>query len=237
MGNLLVRVLLSALVLVAAALVMGAGTASAQERYMVVGPDVLNVREAPDTSSPVVEVLEQGEAVEVEGSVAGEEVFTGNVTWFRVPNGYIYSAHARPYAGTADSAGMTGRWIEVDRTDQIARAIEDGEIVYQAPVTVGVQAWPTPTGRFEIIRRVANETMNSATIGINPDTPDGYYLEDVLYTQYITDTGVAFHYNYWTEREAFGSYPASHGCIGMMLEDAEFFWEFGELGMTVIITR
>jgi lipoprotein-anchoring transpeptidase ErfK/SrfK len=237
MRSLSLTALMSALVLVAAVLVAGAGAASAQEGYRVVGPDTLNVREAPDTSSAVVEVLEQGEAVEVEGSVVGEEVFVGNVTWFRVPNGYVYSAHARPYSGTADSAGMTGRWIEVDRTDQVARAIEDGEIVYQAPVTVGVQAWPTPVGSFEIIRRVANETMDSATIGINPDGADGYYLEDVLYTQYITDTGVAFHYNYWSERDAFGNYPASHGCIGMMLEDAEFFWEFGELGMPVIIMR
>jgi lipoprotein-anchoring transpeptidase ErfK/SrfK len=237
MRNLSLAALMSVVVLAAVALAMGAGTAAAQERYRVVGPDSLNVRAAPDTSSEVVEVLQQGEAVEVEGSVAGEEVFSGNVTWFRVPGGYVYSAHTRPYGGTADSAGMSGRWIEVDRTDQIARAIDSGEIVYQAPVTVGVQAWPTPVGQFEIIRRVANETMDSATIGINPDGADGYYLEDVLYTQYITDTGVAIHYNYWTERGAFGNYPASHGCIGMMLADAEFFWEFGEIGMPVIITR
>ena len=129
-----------------------------------------------------------------------------------------------------------GRRIEIDRGAQIAYAIEDGQIVYSAPVTVGSGAFPTPLGEYSIIRRVANETMDSSTLGIPVDSPDGYYLEDVLYTQYFTDDGVAIHYNYWSDPEAFGTSPESRGCIGMQLEDAEFFWDFGSIGTPVTVT-
>jgi hypothetical protein len=39
----------------------------------------------------------------------------------------------------------------------------------------------TPTGTFSIIRRVANETMDSATVGIPRNSSGGYYLTNVLH--------------------------------------------------------
>jgi len=36
---------------------------------------------------------------------------------------------------------------------------------------------------------VENETMDSATLGVPRDAPGGYYLKDVLYTQYFTPQG------------------------------------------------
>jgi len=93
-----------------------------------------------------------------------------------------------------------------------------------------------PRVRYTIQRRVANETMDSATVGIPRDSPDGYYLTGVLYTQYFNN-GYSLHYNYWSPPEAFGNYPGSHGCVGLQLADAEFFWNFADIGTPVIINQ
>ncbi len=138
------------------------------------------------------------------------------------------------HAQEAGSGGLRGRWVEVDTSRGVAMAMQNGKVVYTALVTVGVPRWPTPKGRFTIYRRVANETMNSATIGIPLGTPGSYFLRNVLYTQYFYG-GVAIHYNYWSPPEAFGSAAGSHGCVGMKLDDAAFFWRFAKVGTPVVV--
>lgn len=93
----------------------------------------------------------------------------------------------------------------------------------------------TPKGNWRIYSRVANETMDSRTIGIPREAPDGYYLKDVLFTQYFAPNGVALHYNYWTPASQFGQRAGSHGCVGLQYDDALFLWEFGEIGMRVYV--
>ena len=134
----------------------------------------------------------------------------------------------------ASSGVSSGRWIEVDTSTGTAYAIQNGVVVYTALVTVGVPEYPTPHGTFSIYRRVYDETMDSSTIGIPNDAPGGYYLTGVLYTQYFYG-GAALHYNYWSPPEAFGSAAGSHGCVGMTLDDAAFFWDFATIGTPVIV--
>ena len=109
---------------------------------------------------------------------------------------------------------------------------ENGEPVYTAMAITGTSAWPTPVGEFVIGRRVANETMSSDTIGIPRNSPGGYHLTNVLYTQYFTGSGHSIHYNYWSSN--FG-YSGSHGCLGMDLEDSKFFWDWAGPGTPVSI--
>ena len=82
------------------------------------------------------------------------------------------------------------------------------------------------------MRRVANETMDSATIGIPRNSARGYYLRNVLYTQYFTGGGASLHYNYWSGN--FG-YSGSHGCLGLTLEDARWLWDWANVGTTLHI--
>jgi lipoprotein-anchoring transpeptidase ErfK/SrfK len=138
-----------------------------------------------------------------------------------------------PMAVPAHAQG-SGRWIEVDTSRGVVYAVQDGRVVYTALATVGVPQYPTPKGRFRIFRRVYNETMDSSTIGIPRNAPGGYYLTGVLYTQYFYD-GAALHYNYWSPASAFGSAAGSHGCVGLRLSDAAFFWNFATIGTLVIV--
>ncbi len=123
------------------------------------------------------------------------------------------------------------RWILVDLERQEATAMIGDRPVYTALVTTGKEDWETPRGTFQILYRVANETMTSASIGAE----EYYVLEDVLYTQYFTNEGHALHLNYWRPDSYFGEIPSSHGCVGMRLEAAEFFWNFATNGTRVTI--
>jgi lipoprotein-anchoring transpeptidase ErfK/SrfK len=96
----------------------------------------------------------------------------------------------------------------------------------------GTGRTPTPVGVFRIQRRVANETMNSETIGIPRFGPGGYYLTNVLFTQYFTGDGASLHYNYWSS--AFG-YAGSHGCLGLTYKDSAFLWDWAHVGTPLII--
>jgi lipoprotein-anchoring transpeptidase ErfK/SrfK len=104
-------------------------------------------------------------------------------------------------------------------------------ILYTALGTTGKDGWETPVGTFKVVYRVANETMTSASIGAE----ENYVLKDVLYTQYFTTVGHAIHLNYWRPDHYFGNVRSSHGCVGLRLADAEFFWKFAAVGTRVTI--
>ena len=55
-----------------------------------------------------------------------------------------------------------------------------------------------PTGRIQ--HRAAGSERNyglTLTVGIPHKSPFGYYVKNVLYTQYFTPDGASLHDNYW----------------------------------------
>ena len=130
-------------------------------------------------------------------------------------------------------AGLGEHWVLVDLSDQTTSAMIGDEVYYTALGSTGKDGWETPTGEFTIIYRVENETMTSASIGAE----EFYVLENVLYTQYFTNEGHALHFNYWRPDSVFGNVRTSHGCVGLRLSDAEFFWNFAGYGTRVVIVQ
>jgi lipoprotein-anchoring transpeptidase ErfK/SrfK len=126
---------------------------------------------------------------------------------------------------------MGERWIDIDLSKQTTTAMVGDRPLYSALVTTGKDGWETPRGTFHILSRVPDETMTSAAIGAE----EYYVLEHVLYTQYFTDRGHALHLNYWRDDSYFGQVRSSHGCVGMRLADAKFFWDFATFGTRVTI--
>jgi hypothetical protein len=128
---------------------------------------------------------------------------------------------------------LPGRWIDADLSEPaLVTAYEGDRVVYTAMAIKGFAATPTLRGTFRILRRVADETMDSETIGIPRDGPGGYLLTHVLYTQYFTNDGASLHYNYWLG--TFG-YPGSHGCLGLSYDDSKWFWDWASIGTPVVI--
>jgi lipoprotein-anchoring transpeptidase ErfK/SrfK len=127
------------------------------------------------------------------------------------------------------------RWIDVNLSRQWVTAAEGDSPVRGAPCTSGKAGFATPTGTFQIFSRVYNETMDSSTMGIPRGSAEGYFLKDIFFTQYFAGGGYALHTNYWQPASVFGSYPTSHGCVGLRYGDAQFLWSFAGFGTPVYI--
>ena len=174
-----------------------------------------------------------------DGWVAGEEVIPDNPTW-AVLNGstYLYSSVLRPVSLPAappppDAASTyQGRWIDLNLTHQVAVAYEAQTVVRLARTSTGRPGWETTPGSYVIQRRVENETMDSnSLIGLDAQRAS-YKVENVRWTQYFSADGKALHENYWKPRDEFGI-PSSHGCVGLVAEDALFFWQWAGIGVPV----
>ena len=76
--------------------------------------------------------------------------------------------------------------------------------------------------------------MTASQAGYSPQQA-AYDVENVLFTQYYDRNGDALHLNYWRPKEVFGRTATSHGCVGMQLHDAQWFWLFGAPEMRVEI--
>ena len=148
--------------------------------------------------------------------------------------GALELATATPPAGVPFEEGE--RWIAVNLTTQRAMAFVGAQPVRVALVTTGMPGWETPTGDFRVYRRVENETMDSLGLGIPIDSPEGWFVDNVLYTQYIF-SGITLHYNYWRPQSYFGNIPSSHGCVGLGYGDAKFFWDFADIGTRVVVYK
>jgi hypothetical protein len=151
-------------------------------------------------------------------AVTGED----GESWYRTLEGdYLPSAAVR--LPRPPPRMFSGRWIDVDlREPALLTAYEDDRVVMNSLVIKGTATWQTPVGLFAIRRRVANETMDSATVGLPRDAPGGYYLKDVLFTQYFTG-GASIHYNYWS---SVWGYAGSHGCLGLPYAESAFLWDW-----------
>jgi hypothetical protein len=154
--------------------------------------------------------------------------------------GYVHSSVVRlprlPYTPVAaDSLDRSGRWFEVDlREPAVITAFDHGAPVWASLTLKGRAASRTRLGVHKIQWQVANETMNSETLipPIPRGAPGGYYLTNVLYTQYFHWDGSSIHYNYWSSN---WGYAGSNGCLGLPRQEARFAWDFAEIGTPVRI--
>ncbi len=194
-----------------------------------------NVRSEPTTASATIRTLAAGEDLAVVQWVRGEAVVENQITWALLEDGgYVYArnivrhAPVEPPPLPAD-APTEGRWIDVHLTQQLMVAYEGRSAVRTVVTTTGMPGWETPPGWYAINWRVANETMESGSIGAE----SFYVLKDVLFTQYFTNRGHALHYAWWKTAETIGR-PGSHGCLNLLMDDAQFFWDWAGVGTPVI---
>ncbi len=218
---------------------------------IVVGGD-LRVRGEPSTQGPVVKTLKDGAPVQIDTAVRGENVLVGSqtwlstipdwtTTWFRLTDGtFVYSAFIYLQLPGEESPLLDPhgqeKWIDVNVTSQTATAMVGDRPVYTALVSTGSPQFPSPIGTHKIEKdgRLAVERMTATQAGYTAGQAQ-YDVERVLFTQYFDRNGDALHLNYWRPESVFGNTPTSHGCVGMRVHDAQWFWLFGEAGMRVEI--
>ncbi|MGB3330670.1 MAG: L,D-transpeptidase family protein [Thermomicrobiales bacterium] len=195
-----------------------------------------NLRAQATTTAKTVRSLNYGDPVVIVDWVKGEAVYEGADVWAKTKEGtFVYARNigrSAPVAATPlpPDAPTDGKWIDVNLTQQLMVAYEGQTPVRVCVTTTGMPGWETPTGWFAINNRVANETMGSGSIGAE----NFFELKNVLFTQYFTDVGHAIHFAWWRTRETIGR-PGSHGCLNLLLDDSQFFWDWATYGTPVII--
>jgi hypothetical protein len=198
-----------------------------------VSTDAVGVRSAPDSAASTLQVLYYKRPVEVQGIVRGK-MEAGTDAWYVVgPGRYVSARYVDPLVLNTPPRYYSGNWVDVNLSQFYAVAYNGSTPHYVAIIAAGRDG-RTPVGTFTIQRQVRSEIMDSATVGIPRGHPEYYYLENVEYTQYFLAGGYAIHGNYWTPEWRFGDFT-SNGCVGLMNQDAAFFWNWLNPGDVVSI--
>jgi hypothetical protein len=205
-----------------------------------------NIRTWPGQANPIVRTVGHNAPLRVLDSVVGDDA----EEWYRVhwldgtsnepiALGYIHNTLVRTprlrYVQRSPDRERLGRHFQADLKDPaLLVAFEDGGPIWSTLALKGTAANRTPTGAHRILWRVANETMTSERIypPIPRDAPGGYYLRNVLFTQYFTSDGASIHYNYWSSN---WGYAGSHGCLGVAYNEAKFAWDWAAVGTPVYV--
>jgi hypothetical protein len=206
-----------------------------------------NLRTWPVVGNNVLRTLGHNAAVRALDSVEGDD----GEEWYRVnwldsltrepiALGYVHNSvvrlpRLRYIPVSPDRGDAPGRHFEADlREPALLTAFEEGAPVWSTLTLKGTVTHRTPSGIHRILWRVPNETMTSERVHppIPRDAPGGYYLKDVLFTQYFTSDGASIHYNYWSSN---WGYAGSHGCLGVPYNEAKFAWNWADVGTPVYV--
>lgn len=125
------------------------------------------------------------------------------------------------------AAGARGKSIDVDLSRQWLIAMENGVVVFDAPVATGKDGFNTPTGTYAIYSKTPSQTMRGNANGetwVVPNVPSVMYING----------GVALHGAYW--HNYFGSgVRLSHGCINLPLASAAWLYDWAPVGTPVVV--
>ena len=188
------------------------------------------IDQTPSYSAPSITAEENGtryyqyDVVQVYRTVEAN-----GITWFQIaPDEWVNSLKTRVVnVKTTPPENMDiDRWIEVNLLQQTLCVYEDGELVFAALVATGVAPFYTQPGVFEVYDKQPLKTMQGS---FEADRSDYYYLEEVPWTMFF-DQSRALHATYW--HTMFG-YKQSHGCINLSPGDANWLYQWAELGDVV----
>jgi lipoprotein-anchoring transpeptidase ErfK/SrfK len=205
----------------------------------VAGADGVNVRSGPGTDFAKIGLLDPGAEATVMGrhgdwwqiDYAGAPAWVASwvVTARNVAG--VPEVAAAPTAVPASPAEIPlpaeageideARWIDVDLSEQTLTAYENGVPVHATLVSTGLPETPTPTGQFRIWIKLRYDDMAGAD----------YYIEDVPYVMYFYEGyglhGVTWHGNF--------GHPMSHGCVNLPTPEAEWLFNWADVGTLVSI--
>ena len=109
----------------------------------------------------------------------------------------------------------------------------DGVIARQMPASMGKPKHPTPVGSFSVLEKYKSIVMDSRTIGIPLEDPEGYKLT-VADAVRITWGGVYVHSAPWSVGSQ-GYANVSHGCINLSPDNALWYFNLVGIGDPVVI--
>jgi lipoprotein-anchoring transpeptidase ErfK/SrfK len=122
----------------------------------------------------------------------------------------------------------------VDVNTHVMTVSENGNQVRSMLISAGRPKYPTMNGVHFVWGKAANLIMDSSTVGIPRNSPDGYY-EKVQWNVQITTGGEYVHSAPWSVASQ-GQNNVSHGCVNASPTDAKWFYGFTQMGDIVQVT-
>lgn len=128
-----------------------------------------------------------------------------------VPDETFDLASVSPLPRKLEAARSIPKLLLVSRQAQAFGAYEFGELVRWGPTSTGKKSTPTPAGLFHTNwrKRETRSSVNQSWI-----LPWCFNIDNM--------TGVAFH------KFDLPGYPASHGCVRLLEEDAKWVYDWAE---------
>jgi lipoprotein-anchoring transpeptidase ErfK/SrfK len=115
------------------------------------------------------------------------------------------------------------------------KVLINGSLARTIPITGGKAGFETRSGIKLIVEKFYVKQMDSATVGIQPGSPEYYNIPDVYYAQRVTFSGEFLHAAPWSVY-AQGAYNVSHGCVGMSTENAAWLYGITHRGDPVVVS-
>lgn len=100
--------------------------------------------------------------------------------------------------------------------------------------SMGRPEYSTPVGTYSVLSKDRDVVMDSSSVGIPVDAPDGYLL-NVDYAVRITRRGLYVHSAPWAVN-SMGFENVSHGCVSLTPAEAEWYFNTVHVGDPVIVT-
>jgi LysM repeat protein len=147
-------------------------------------------------------------------------IFAGQV--LNIPAGGGAPAPSTP-SQPATNPASSGKWIDVNLTQQRMVAYEGNTSVFSSLVSTGVSIHPTVTGTFNIYVKYQSQAMSGGS------GSEYYYLPGVPYVMYFYSS-YALHGTYWHNN--FG-HPMSHGCVNLPTPAAQWVYNWAPIGTPV----
>ena len=180
------------------------------------------IRDKTSGTETVVQAGRKGYQVKDIDKLTGEVV---NALKNRTPLSRELDVEEAPFK-TVTITG-TGKWIEIDISQQRLTAWLGDEVVGSWLISSGTSKTPTQIGEGRIYSKRVSQTMTGTIAG------EYYYVPNVKWVSYFNG-GEAIHGTYWHNN--FGQ-PMSHGCINMTEAAAKFIYDFAPIGTKVIVHR
>ncbi|TMC47882.1 MAG: hypothetical protein E6J14_14180 [Chloroflexi bacterium] len=116
----------------------------------------------------------------------------------------------------------------LDNSTHQMQVFNNDQLLYTWPISMGRPSLPTLEGTLVVLYRQQDVLMDSRTIGIPRDSPDGYY-EHVFWNTAISSDGFFIHSAPWSIW-AQGSRNVSHGCVNLSPDRATTFFNWSHVG-------
>jgi lipoprotein-anchoring transpeptidase ErfK/SrfK len=112
---------------------------------------------------------------------------------------------------------------------------DNGKVLRVLPMSAGRDIFPTRGGTHIVLEKQQEITMDSQTVGIPRNSPNGYF-EKVFWDVRISYGGAFVHAAPWSVSDQ-GHRNVSHGCVNLSTADAEWYFGLAQRGDIVSVVH